>query len=852
MPPRTPFADVSNNDSTSAPTVNDDATAGWDVGSRWINTTTGRVYFCVDTTVGAAVWKDVTDTTAGHPVNVDTVDPTVTDDANAGFSIGYHWINSTTKNIFQLADDTNGAADWRLVSGVYVEDEGSSLGTFERFNFTGRAVTATDAGSREATVRIPSGGPVGVTLITPTGLTEYTTIASALAAASSGDIVEVGPGTYAESVTIPSGVTLRGSARPLRTTISGAAATGTRVTLGNGANLIGFTITLPTDAVGAVATSVGIGQRTEVVSCRFQGSGGSGIAISMTGTGALEILDCFYDSGTAGSFLSQTAGVVTMLNVTMSAGTLTDWLKITGGTLIGRESAIGGTAILTDCVEVGAASITLEGFVFGGIGAITNVMHVTSDSAFVRMSSVAITNQVATKHILVDPGLTTADFMWLFSEAATTKIDAPGAWLASDGMILSFFDRQTGDERLVLWGHFGVGHQEEGHEATFGEGSSYVRGMVVLTTDSTAGPTSDGGNLTDVTDAASSPVGSTFQFQGTAANHTILFGSKLANATDVFKHWGVNLDVTTGAVIVTPRSFTFEIWNGSAWAAAGSMAIHETFAHRYGNNHLLRSGSKEMILYGVENSTAWAKKTINGLNLYWSRVRINTAITSGPVFQRARLQPNNFKTLVDGTNTYFGRSRFRTTLVAGGNQFGESGQIADFDLTIGSGGIPSGWPHRIKNSQITKSGDAILAQFPLPKGIDTSFPLMVEFTYTVVAGTGQNNADLICSFIPIQVQGVLVADPAGGITPVARTLANTETLTAKAGQVDSTSGQNINTSSNTKLFKKTFGPFDVRNYYEDDWVFVRLELDDEGTDAVDINVVGLAALGVKWAHGAKL
>lgn len=45
---------------TSAPTVNDDTTEGYAVGSRWINTVSGAEYVLVDATDGAAVWVETT------------------------------------------------------------------------------------------------------------------------------------------------------------------------------------------------------------------------------------------------------------------------------------------------------------------------------------------------------------------------------------------------------------------------------------------------------------------------------------------------------------------------------------------------------------------------------------------------------------------------------------------------------------------------------------------------------------------------------------------------------------------------------------------------------------------------
>jgi hypothetical protein len=47
----------SNLTAVVAPTVNDDANAGYEVGSIWVDTATDVAYFCVDSTVGAAVWK---------------------------------------------------------------------------------------------------------------------------------------------------------------------------------------------------------------------------------------------------------------------------------------------------------------------------------------------------------------------------------------------------------------------------------------------------------------------------------------------------------------------------------------------------------------------------------------------------------------------------------------------------------------------------------------------------------------------------------------------------------------------------------------------------------------------------
>jgi len=70
-----------NLSAVTAPTVNDDNTAGYEVGSVWIDTTSviRKVYVCTDASTGAAVWEDVT--------NMERVEWGVTQAAH-GFVVG--------------------------------------------------------------------------------------------------------------------------------------------------------------------------------------------------------------------------------------------------------------------------------------------------------------------------------------------------------------------------------------------------------------------------------------------------------------------------------------------------------------------------------------------------------------------------------------------------------------------------------------------------------------------------------------------------------------------------------------------------------------------------------------------
>lgn len=53
-----------NLNASAAPTATDDSTAGYSVGSRWVDTTNDKEYVCLDATASAAVWTETTQDTS--------------------------------------------------------------------------------------------------------------------------------------------------------------------------------------------------------------------------------------------------------------------------------------------------------------------------------------------------------------------------------------------------------------------------------------------------------------------------------------------------------------------------------------------------------------------------------------------------------------------------------------------------------------------------------------------------------------------------------------------------------------------------------------------------------------------
>ena len=158
---------------TVDPTVNDDIGDGYAAGSIWINITTPEAFILMDSSVGAANWDSLTAASAGA-ISTSIIDAKgdlivgTADNTVARLAVG-------PNNYFLTADSTQ-ATGIRWVEIV----------TASGYPFTVRTVDATDADA------------------------DYSTITSAITAASAGDVILIGPGTYSGLVTINKAVVLRG------------------------------------------------------------------------------------------------------------------------------------------------------------------------------------------------------------------------------------------------------------------------------------------------------------------------------------------------------------------------------------------------------------------------------------------------------------------------------------------------------------------------------------------------------------------------------------------------------------------------------------------------------------------
>lgn len=91
------------------PGTTNDSTQGYEKGSIWVRTGTySFAYIASDVTANAAVWNPL----AIGRLNGTTTAPTVTDDVSKGYRVGSMWINTSTSNAYICKDATVGAAVW--------------------------------------------------------------------------------------------------------------------------------------------------------------------------------------------------------------------------------------------------------------------------------------------------------------------------------------------------------------------------------------------------------------------------------------------------------------------------------------------------------------------------------------------------------------------------------------------------------------------------------------------------------------------------------------------------------------------------------------------------------------------
>jgi len=225
---------------------------------------------------------------------------------------------------------------------------------------------------------------------------------------------------------------------------------------------------------------------------------------------------------------------------------------------------------------------------------------------------------------------------------------------------LQFSSRTEGQEVLVstVSGSFGI--PEHGEELQAGEGGGTSRGIRVYEY------TASTSTFVNATAAAKSTTGSTFGIPGTNVDDALYISWDLNDndLSDKKKFFGIRLDITQAAVLGAGE-IVIEAWNGSGWIWINTMSAQETGKKLpFTNYEIFQRTGLEAIRFDGRLDSQWVKNdpASMGIDQYWIRFRVATAISTQPVFEYLNIFPSHTHIGHDGWMNFHGKARPNKTI----------------------------------------------------------------------------------------------------------------------------------------------------------------------------------------------
>lgn len=553
-----------------------------------------------------------------------------------------------------------------------------------------------------------------IQLVSGTSKTLHTTIASAIAASVSGDVIYLPKGRFAESVSLPSGVHLIGLSNCAETVIEGVnAGSGTRLTIaGGGSRVSKIGIDSATNSDPAIvfngAATVSHGHIT----------GGSALSVGVD-VATSERVRCS-NIDFLGSFAEEvqinTAGATFMCQDSIHQSTASSSILVSSVSSVHLHGVrYLATGSYTTAVDINAAAtVKIKGssLAFG----LTNAMRLRagSDGCSILISDSEMIGTVA--DWLVDSGATGVGTSILGKgvQLYTDRISASPAWIGNVDALVSMLNRgENEDDGQVVIGKFSVGVSTRGAETAMGEGNSTTFAMFVYSDDGT------GTSFLDKTADAKDPATS-FSFQGTSAGEVIYWGNPIRSFMNI-------KFIVDSVMVLGSGSVVWEYWNGSAWTEVLHFAANADEPREHRAKAMWETIGAEHLRFNEMADQALT--TVNGLSAYWLRARIASAITTAPVFSRTKLGTNRTEYNSNGYGEHFGTAEPERTLFWHRNLeddlTGASPVNSVLDVTTVI--RPTPIDNSFQNGAV--DGNAGLVQ--IPGGLDTSRPLRFSVQWKV-------------------------------------------------------------------------------------------------------------------------
>lgn len=483
------------------------------------------------------------------------------------------------------------------------------------------------------------GLPSNYILTSPTGtgpnlLSEA--IAQALAdpsppSSSNPYLIELLPGLYTEpaTVTIPQYVNVRGT----RATI---------ICSSNPGIIVGPDCTVDGVIVVGVGTNVGwtvnhgAAGSSNFTSCA---AFSTALGFSISNGSTTVLTNCAQSTCTNGLLLDG-AGTNTILTNYSGINTTGYNIKADNGASLNvKDSFINGTtyAVGKKAIVVDNASIArVSGTIIRNVETGLNILNGSTASAI----GINVEHDTVTDHLNID-ATSTASISGVIDISNQSTVD-PSAKLIA----IAIHNEFGGEPAIQVFGELNVGSETQPVESVFGGGDSHTRGMKVLTNTNL-----EVGTWADQTSAAASLTGSTFDFvPGPGVGNCMYVGAD-------YKFPGLKIGVSGTGNFGTGIGL-YEYWDGAAWQTFEIMVrdANDYSPFIRGNAIGLRV-TDEQVRFGALDYSQWQKKTLNGVEKYWARLRIDQAIISSPQAEYIKLHTHRTEINSDGFIEFYGDAR---------------------------------------------------------------------------------------------------------------------------------------------------------------------------------------------------
>lgn len=380
-----------------------------------------------------------------------------------------------------------------------------------------------------------------------------------------------------------------------------------------------------------------------------------------------------------------------------------------GGTSVGVETTSDAETVLSS-VGIDGCNI---GAIHGSTGILTAIL-------------LTITNSITLD--AQQTGTGDVEFRSSSLDAEKTIISDLG------GLFGAFYNTAQGENKFTIVDELSVGLPGRGRESVFGEGDSFVNGMLAYTFNPT------GAVYTDETVSASSQSGSTYAIPNTAVNSALYFstGRTDINSADFIKFLSMKFKIATAAV---GGEIIAEYWDGGSWAEFNHMSTESSGQYRpYAKDIFQRVGS-EQVRFDYRVLDDWAKNdpVSLGTDLYWIRFRVNSVLTTAPIFEQTKIGTNRCEINDDGYIEYYGLSRpidklpFDTSTFQAANASPGNSDVY-FGDNLGVGRIENAFA----NGVVDRAGMVL----PFAQDLDTSCPIKAKFHFFAESGGGDFDLQL--------------------------------------------------------------------------------------------------------------